>query len=100
MQVMAIGGALIATGGSIATYGHGATQRYGAIGSAGGQIGLLFGLAGMNALEFGETVEAILGPPDRLWPIPHPNYVLLYDAPTFFRVELDLDTEKVIAMIR
>jgi hypothetical protein len=25
----------------------------------------------------GDEVEAILGPPDRLWPMPHPNYVLL-----------------------
>lgn len=34
----------------------------------------------------GDEVEQILGPSDRLWPMPHPNYVLLYDAPTFFRV--------------
>lgn len=48
----------------------------------------------------GDEVEAILGPPDRLWPMPHPNFILLYDAPTFFHIELDRQTEKVITMIR
>jgi hypothetical protein len=48
----------------------------------------------------GDEVEEILGPPDRLWPMPHPNFILLYDAPTFFHVEVDRKTEKVITMIR
>jgi hypothetical protein len=48
----------------------------------------------------GDEVEQILGTPDRLWPMPHPNYVLIYDAPTFFRVELDRKTEQVIMMLR
>jgi len=48
----------------------------------------------------GDEVEQLLGAPDRLWPMPHPNFILIYDAPTFFRVELNRDTEKVIVMIR
>lgn len=48
----------------------------------------------------GDQVEQILGIPDRLWPMPHENYVLLYDQPRFFRADLDRETEQVIAMYR
>lgn len=48
----------------------------------------------------GDEVEAKLGPVDRLWPMPHPDYVLLWDAPTFFRVDLDRETERVKKMYR
>lgn len=48
----------------------------------------------------GEEVEATIGGCDRTWPMPHPNYVLLYDSPEFFRVDLARDTERVIAMYR
>jgi len=48
----------------------------------------------------GDEVERVLGSPDRLWPMPHENYVLLYDHPRFLRVDLDRRTEQVIAIIR
>lgn len=48
----------------------------------------------------GNEVEQILGPPHRLWPMPHENYVLLYDHPRFFRADLNRETEQVIAMFR
>lgn len=60
-------------------------------------------LGTINGIKMGMTgdeVEALLGPPDRLWPMPHPNYIIMYDEPTFFRVELDRKSEQVILMIR
>lgn len=48
----------------------------------------------------GEEVEAKLGPIDRHWPMPHPDFVLIWDTPTFFRVDLDRETERVKKMYR
>ncbi|SIO29891.1 hypothetical protein [Vannielia litorea] len=48
----------------------------------------------------GDEVEAKLGPVDRLWPMPHPDYVLIWDSPHFFRVDLDRETEQVKKMYR
>lgn len=55
---------------------------------------------GISMGNTGDEVEDRLGPPDRLWPMPHPNYVLLYDRPRFLRVELDRETEQVILLCR
>jgi hypothetical protein len=61
-----------------------------------------FGAAvnGVSMGMSGDAVEQALGSPDRLWPMPHENYVLLYDHPRFLRVDLDRRTEQVIAMFR
>jgi hypothetical protein len=59
--------------------------------------------AAVNGVRMGMTgddVERLLGPPHRLWPMPHENYVLIYDHPHFFRADLNRRTEQVIAMFR
>ncbi|MGY4398487.1 hypothetical protein ACVWZA_003695 [Sphingomonas sp. UYAg733] len=48
----------------------------------------------------GTEVEALLGPCDRTWPMPHPNYILIYDRPEFFRIDLSREDESVISMYR
>ena len=48
----------------------------------------------------GEDVERVLGPCDRTWPMPHPNYILIYDRPDFFRVDLSRGDERTITMYR
>ncbi|SIO29874.1 HNH endonuclease [Vannielia litorea] len=55
MKVMAIGGLLIATGGSIAAYGLGPTLAYTALGFGGGHLGALGGRALGEHLGLGET---------------------------------------------
>lgn len=59
--------------------------------------------AAVNGVRMGMTgdqIEQALGPPHRPWPMPHENYVLLYDHPHFFRADLNRETEQVIAMFR
>lgn len=51
---------------------------------------------GMN----GNEIESRLGPCDRTWPMPHPNYVLIYDYPEFLRIDLSRRDERVIAIYR
>ncbi|MGH6613468.1 hypothetical protein [Sphingomonas sp.] len=59
--------------------------------------GAINGIAiGMTGVE----VEQRLGPCDRTWPMPHPNYVLIYDRPEYLRIDLSRTDERVITMYR
>ena len=48
----------------------------------------------------GRDVAARIGRPQRGWPMPHPDIIMLYDQPRFFRVDVDRTTERVIASYR
>ena len=56
-------------------------------------------VAGIRISMSGDTVVGRLGEPERPFPMPHPNYVLLYDSRRL-RVDVDRSSEKVIRIYR
>ena len=57
-------------------------------------------IRGISIGMTGDEVENLLGPCGRTWPMPHPNYILIYDHPDFLRIDLSRSNERVISIYR
>ncbi|MEV8268686.1 TetR/AcrR family transcriptional regulator [Microbacterium sp. NPDC076911] len=59
--------------------------------------------APVNGVSIGdahERVTAVLGDAHRTWPAAHPNDILIWDTPAFFRVDVDRETSRVARIWR